>query len=82
MEGLHNTIRESLMEFTNAAEATLENLHHQINFEEHCSMKVFYTCIRKVRDFCSPVTKERRKKAKEKEEKLINNLVDARTELQ
>ena len=82
MEGLHNTIRESLMEFTNAAEATLENLHQQINFEEHCSMKVFSACIRKVRDYCSRVTKERRKKAKETEEKLINELVDARTALQ
>ena len=82
MEGLHNTIKETLTTFTNVTEATLENLHQQINLEDHCSMKVFSACIRKIRDYCSRFTKERRRKAKEKEEKLINELVEARTALQ
>ena len=82
MEGLQTAIRGSLNEFTNTAEAALESLHQQINFEDNSSMKVFFTCIRKVRDYCSSFTKKRSKKAKKKEKKLINNLVDAQTELQ
>ena len=80
MEGLHNTIKDALSGFATDTRVELENLQHQINFEVHNSMEVFTKCIRKVRDYCSLKSKQRREKMKQDEAGLIQDLVNARTE--
>ena len=80
LQGLHDTIRGSLINFTNNT-GPMEELQNMIDLNEQDSPDVLAMVIRKVRDYCMKKTKQIGKSRKDKEKEQINTLVTARNNL-
>ena len=78
LEGLHNHLQLALAEYSDNSQAPLLQMQEHIDFDRHSSSLIFSTVVRKVRDFCVLETKKRRQARKENEDKLVDELIQAR----
>ena len=77
MQGLHNTIRDVLSNYTDN-NSSLQTMQTNICFNTHRSHQIFEKTIKAVRDYSIKFSRKLNKNRREKEEALINNLIAAR----
>ena len=80
IEGLHNTIREALNQFSTTRDAPLRSVQSGIDLQRHESSNIFSVVTRKIRDFCMAEQRKRVQTMRDKEEEMIEGLIQARNE--
>ena len=77
-EGLHNTIRQALSQFTEANDIPLRYVQNEIDLDRHGSNDIFSIVVKKVREYCMTEQRKRVHEAKDKEKAIIDELIQAR----
>ena len=78
VQELHDTLRETLRDFSEPRDCPLVDYQHSIDFDVHPATRLLSTIITRVRNFSMRKTKERFEASKRREEEIIQRLVSAR----
>ena len=79
-EGLHNTIRETLNQFTDVRDIPLRQLQKEIDLDHHGSNDIFSLVVKKIREYCMSEQRKRVQEWKDKEKATIDELIQARND--
>ena len=81
IQGLHDTLRDTLKDFSEPRDCPLVEYQNNIDFEVHPATRLISTIITRVRDYGMRKTKERFEATKAREDSIIQRLITAREAL-
>jgi exonuclease III len=80
LQGLHNCMRDSISPYADDPTLPLKRLQSTVNYDTHPSPNIFTSLVRSIRKYCMKETMVRKKKSRQREDELVQNLIQARTE--
>ena len=81
IQGLHDNIRNTLSEFSTQNDIPLKDMQHNIDFDLHSSTNIFSKIVENTRKYCMTETKKISDKRKNNEKQALQELINARDQM-